>query len=387
MNQNGKVSNPIVSVIIPSYNSAHFLLKAVESIFNQTFQDFEVIVVDDGSTDNTREVVIPLMEHDRFRYVYQENQGLAATRNTGLSVAKGEFVAFLDADDVFLPQKLVVQVKWLQENPEFGLVGGGFYYMNEKGALSEAQRSWLRNPNLTIKDLLFDCPFMVPAVLVRKEWVDRVGGFDTRLRRVEDWDLWMRLAYAGCKMGWVEEIVCAYRIFSGQMTRNAAAQKEVTVSVMNRFFDQSGLPDSILQLKSDVLTRVYVVCAGREYGAMQCGDAQESISCAIKLTPELLTSRQTELINELLSWAHNPFVGDPLDYTRRVFDNLPPEAASIRSKKHWALGEIGLRVLYQGYREKDWPQIKQAGSTVATNAPHRLLNRGVLSILWQSLKN
>ncbi|KAA3661579.1 MAG: glycosyltransferase family 2 protein, partial [Chloroflexi bacterium] len=189
LNQNNKVTNPTVSVIIPSYNYANFLPEAVESIFNQTFQDFEVIVVDDGSTDNTQEVVQTFMVRDRFHYIYQENQGLAATRNTGLRAAKGDFVAFLDADDIILPNKLEVQVNWLRNNPDFGLVGSGYYYMDEHGVPIEEQRPWLRSPHLKIEDLLFDCPFIVHAILVKKEWVDKVGGFDKRVRRVEDWDL------------------------------------------------------------------------------------------------------------------------------------------------------------------------------------------------------
>ena len=382
-NHNG----PAVSVIIPSYNYAHFLPEAVESIFNQTFQDFEIIVVDDGSTDNTQEVVKAFTDHEKFHYIYQENQGLAATRNTGLRAAKGEFIAFLDADDIILPNKLEIQVNWLRNHPEYGLVGSGYYYMDEQGVPIEEQRPWLRAPKLEIEDLLFDCPFIVHAILVKKEWVDKVDGFDPKLRRVEDWDMWMRMAYAGCKMGWVEEIVCAYRMFPGQMTRNAAAQKKVTISVMNKFFDQPGLPESLLALKSDVLTEVYLVCAGREYGANQCEDAQESIANAIKLTPALATSRQDELIESLLSWTSNPFVGDPIEYTTRVFDHLPDNAVNIRQKKRWALGEIGLRTFFTAKKNEDWPTVRRAGQVVASNAPTRMLNRGVVSILLQSMKH
>ena len=387
LNSNHKATNPTVSVIIPSYNYANFLPEAVESIFNQTFQDFEVIVVDDGSTDNTQEVVQTFADRERFHYIYLDNQGLAATRNTGLRAAKGEFIAFLDADDIILPNKLDVQVNWLRNNPDYGLVGSGYYYMDEHGVPIEVQRPWLRSPYLNIKDLLFDCPFIVHAILVKKEWVDKVGGFDSQLRRVEDWDLWIRMAYAGCKMGWVEEIVCAYRMFPGQMTRNAAAQKKVTVSVMNKFFDQPELPDSLLALKSDVLTRVYLVCAGREYGADQCDDAQESIAEAVRLTPTLATTRQDELIDSLLSWTSNPFVGDPIKYTRRVFDNLPDNAAAVRQKKRWALGEIGLRMLFSAKKTDDWSTVRRAGQIVAVNAPNRMWNRGVFSIIWQSIKN
>lgn len=379
-------ASPTVSVIIPTYNHAHFLTQAVRSVFDQTFQDFEIVVVDDGSTDNTREVVQTYTD-SRFKYIYQENKGLAASRNTGLRAARGEFVAFLDADDIFLPCKLEVQLEWFENHPSCGMVVSGYYFMNDQGEFVRANTPWISVPILEVEDWLFNCPVVPNAVLVKKHWIDQVGGFDEVFRRVEDWDLWLRLAYAGCKIEWVKEIVCGYRFSPGQMTRNAAAQKRVSVQMMDKFYKTPNLSNSFKNIKSDVYSRLYVVCAGREYGARQFEDAKESIAHALKLTPDLLGSRQSELVDELLSWAHNPFVGDHLDYTRCVFDNLPDEADEIRSKKNWALGEIGLRTLYENYQNKNWSEVRRAGLTLAANAPHRLLNRGVLSILWQSLKN
>ena len=387
LNPNNKATSPAVSVIIPAYNLARFLPLAVQSVFKQTLQDFEVIVVDDGSTDETREVVQPFMEDGRFRYIYQENQGLSATRNTGIRAAKGKYIALLDADDTFLPHKLAVQTAWLQENDEYGMVVSGYYYMDEQGNPVNEQHPWLRMPRLETVDWLFDCPIVPHSVLVKKYWLERVGGFDTQYRRVEDWDMWIRLAHAGCKMGWVEEVIGGYRVFPGQMTRNAAAQKQVSVQVMDKFFSQPNLPATYEAQKSEIYTRLYLVCAGREYGAGQCEDAMESVVNAIKLTPALVTARQDELIDLLLSWTENPFVGDPIEYTKRVFDNLPQEATVLRQRKRWALGEIGLRAFFAARHIKDWPAVRRAGQVVAMNAPTRMCNRGVVSILWQSMKN
>ena len=104
-----------VSILIPSYNNAHYLPQAIDSALNQTFQDFEIIIIDDGSTDNTREIVERYLKRapDKIRYIYQDNQGLARARNTGLRHARGEYVALLDADDVWLPARLEETVKIL----------------------------------------------------------------------------------------------------------------------------------------------------------------------------------------------------------------------------------------------------------------------------------
>lgn len=378
-------SPPSVSVIIPTYNHAHFLPQAVQSVFEQTFQDFEVIVIDDGSEDGTRDVVQGIVD-SRFQYTYQENQGLAASRNAGLRAAKGEFIAFLDADDILLPGKLQVQTAWMRAHEKYGLVASGWNYIDRQGTRLGVSLPWLGVPELSLTSWLFNCPVVPNSVLVRKHWLDHVGGFDRAFRRVEDWDLWLRLAYAGCKMAWIKEIVCCYRVLPGQMTSNAAAQKRVSIQMMDKFFGQADLPPEIRSLKAEVYTCLYSTLAGREYGALQIDDAKESIAEAIKLTPDLTGSRKSELINKLLSWVDNPFVGDPIEYTRRVFGNLPEEANALSNRKRWALGEIGLRTFYNAYHSRDWTQVWRAGLTVALNAPFRMLNRGFWSILWQSLR-
>jgi GT2 family glycosyltransferase len=375
--------SPRVSVILPAYNHAHFLPFAIESVLNQTFPDFEMIIIDDGSNDNTREVVQKFKD-PRIQYFYQSNKGLSGARNTGLGLAKGEYIAFLDADDLFLPGKLGLQVSWLEANPDYGFVSGGWNVVNENGEILLVQRPWMGTPRLELLDWLFACPVITNSVLVRQHWVEKVSGFDPQLRRVEDWDFWLRLAYAGCKMGWVNEIVCSYRMAAGQMTQNAAEQKRVSKQVMEKFYSQKNLPASIQLLREIVLANCLVLSAGREFTFNQCDDAKSSIAEAVKLNPDLLGTKKDELILKLLSWADDPNIGNPLVYTQRVFDNLPPQAAAIRAKKRWALGEMGLRMFYKAYQVKDWKHVQEAAWIVARNAPQRMLNRGIWSILLQS---
>lgn len=375
---------PKVSVIVPSYNHAHFLPQAVQSVFDQTMQEFEIIVIDDGSTDNTREVAQSYTD-GRFKYIYQENRGLSASRNTGLGVARGEYVAFLDADDIFMPNKLQAQLDGFEAHPSCGMMLGGYYALNEQGEPVKAIEPWTDVPTLEIENWLFHCPVSPNAVLVKKCWVDQVGGFDERFRRVEDWDLWLRMAYAGCQTGWVKEIVSGYRLSPEQMTKNAASQKNVSLQVMDKFFQQDHLPTELNALKPEVYTRIYTKFAPQEYSVGQLEDARESVAQAIKFTPDILSTRQSELMNPLVSFAYTPHVADPIDYIKRVFDNLPEEAADLRTKKRGALGEVAIDTFFRAYQEKNWPQVRRAAAILAVNAPQRMLNQGVWSILWQSL--
>jgi len=357
----------------------------VQSVYQQTFQDFEVIIVDDGSTDNTRDIVRGFTD-TRFQYIHQSNRGLASARNTGLRAATGEFVAFLDADDIFLLCKLEVQVGWFRAHEDFGFNAGGWNYIDKDGKLIGDYKPWLNPSELNVQNWLFNCHVNPVSVLVQMQWIKKVGGFDESLKQVEDWDMWLRLAYAGCKMGWVNEVVCSYRFSPGQMTRNAAVQTRACVQMMDKFFNQVGLPSELENLKPQIYSHLYIVCAGREYGARQYQDAQESVAQAIKYDPRLLGKWDTEQVRMLLSWVNNPgFDGDLIDRVNCVFNNLPDEAAGIRARKGWALGEMGLKTLFTAHQSRDWRQVRRAALIVALNAPHRMNNRGIWLILWQSL--
>ena len=120
---------PEISVIIPTYNYANYVRDAVESVLNQSYKEFEIIVVDDGSTDGTKKVLEPLK--NRIRYIYQENRGLPSAYNTGIKASKGEYIAFLDSDDLWLPEKLKLQKKYFDDNPAVGMVICNGYLFND----------------------------------------------------------------------------------------------------------------------------------------------------------------------------------------------------------------------------------------------------------------
>lgn len=201
---------PKVSVVIPTYNYAHFLREAIESVLAQTFRDFEVIVVDDGSTDNTPEVVAQF--GDRVQYIRQANQGPNAARNTGVLAARGEFIALLDADDLWLPDKLSRQVALADTRPEAGLIYSGMLlFDSESGAvigyhpLARCREGWV------LRDLYMYHFVPSPTPLIRREVFEQVGIFDETAIGPDDWDLLMRIA-AHYQFAFVPDFLAMYRV-------------------------------------------------------------------------------------------------------------------------------------------------------------------------------
>jgi glycosyltransferase involved in cell wall biosynthesis len=203
---------PLVSIIIPTYNYARFIAEAVASVHSQSYSNWEIIVVDDGSTDNTEEVVQRIAAADpRISYLRQDNARQAAARNYGIRQAQGSYFQFLDADDLIEPQKLAQQVAFLEQHPDVDITYCGVRYFSSEGAgellLSRQYSSWEDSgawmPEISgqgkqvLLALLRNNIMVVNAPLIRREVIDRVGFFDVDLTPVEDWEYLIRCAAEG----------------------------------------------------------------------------------------------------------------------------------------------------------------------------------------------
>src|SRR5919199_804996 len=228
--QGGSHEAELVSVVIPCYNQAHFLREAIESVLEQTYPHFEIVVVDDGSTDNTSEVASGYYPSEKVRLLRQENKGLSAARNAGLAESGGEYVVFLDADDRLLPEALEVGVRELEAHPQCAFVSGFWNNIATDG-------SPLPTPHLPHDErdhylaLLHSCYIRMHAVMYRRSVFDSVGGFDTTLSASEDYDLYLRIArdYPVHHHG---EVVAEYRRRHGaNMTTDPARILSTSVSV------------------------------------------------------------------------------------------------------------------------------------------------------------
>ncbi|NJL11823.1 MAG: glycosyltransferase [Microscillaceae bacterium] len=212
-------SHPLVSVIVPSYNAAHFLTQTLASVAAQSYPHWEVLVIDDGSTDETP-ALLSALAMPALRYHRQANQGVAAARNQGLALARGELIAFLDADDLFTPDNLQQKVEFLQAHPTIGLVHAAeevFDSQTEQTLrLATGQGGKVQKALLEMRENVIHSP---SSVLVRAHLLEQVGGFDTRLSTSADWEMWVRLAGV-TDFGYLPQALVRYRVHSGQMHRN-----------------------------------------------------------------------------------------------------------------------------------------------------------------------
>ena len=243
---------PTISVVIPTYNCQQYIAEAIESAIAQ--EASELIIVDDGSTDDTQAVVnsfSQLTSGPKVHYVYQQNQGVCAARNHGIRLAQGELIAFLDADDWYLPNKLAQQASVFATDPDIGLVQSGWQRVTDSGALIAAVTPWEIAPELTLTTWLRHKPVLPSALMIRKTWLARVGGFDVKFQAAEDVDLVTRLAAKGCRGAWLKEVAVSYRQRSDSAMGDGLVQARDLAMFLDKFFRQPDLPAAAqLQEKS-----------------------------------------------------------------------------------------------------------------------------------------
>jgi glycosyltransferase involved in cell wall biosynthesis len=204
-------NDPLISVVIPLFNQEFFVREAIRSALDQTYKNIEVIVVDDGSTDQSA-AAVKAINDPRIRYYYQANSGLpAAARNQGIRLAKGEWVAFLDHDDVWLPNKLAMQMNALGRDPGIKLISGNMTFLDDRTPRPIMRYRQRSLNNLT--DLIVQNRVMTTTALANKAVLDELGGFreNRDLMAVEDYDLWLRIAQK-YKILYLDEVLAKYRI-------------------------------------------------------------------------------------------------------------------------------------------------------------------------------
>lgn len=218
----------MISVIIPSYNSGRYICEAVDSVLSQSYTDYEIIVVDDGSTDNTRASLEKYK--DSIRYIYQENRGLAGARNTGIKLAGGEYLQFLDADDIILPEKFEKQIHFLENNTHYDIVYCDYMFFDADGRKWKTER--FRPGGDILYALIKDIFFPAHAPLFRREVIEKAGFFNEELRAVEDWEFWLRVAYCGFRFYFMGEVLCLYRQHESTLTKNRVLIMENKIHVI-----------------------------------------------------------------------------------------------------------------------------------------------------------
>jgi len=245
--------NPQVSVVIPSYNCAAYLPEALDSLLAQTYADFEILVIDDGSTDQTAELLQAYCtQHPKITAIRQQNQGVAVARNHGIQQAKGEWIAFLDADDILLPDKLAAQLALADAYPNVGMIHSGWQRVDSQGRFQMNVEPWLWVPELNLESWLRWKPVLPSAMLFRRQWLVRAGGFDRRFPPAEDTDLVLRLSFMGCEAKWLPQITVKYRQHDSSAMQKGLPQAKSLSAVIDHFFSQPNLPESIRWLENQI---------------------------------------------------------------------------------------------------------------------------------------
>lgn len=253
-----------VSVIIPTYNSARYIVEAVESVLAQTFKDFEILVIDDGSTDETEEV---MRQYERvLRYIRQSNGGVAVARNRGIKEARGKYVGFLDADDTWFEDKLERQIDALRSRIDSRVCYSAFTLADSE--LKPLGTVHSKRVGATLEDLLMRGNIVgsICTVLCERSLFETTGGFDERLSQCADWDMWVRLA-AHTEFLYLQEPTVTYRQHGSNMSRNAALLEHDSVRVLEKGFEMATVPASIKRRRRSAFARNYMVLAGTYFHA------------------------------------------------------------------------------------------------------------------------
>jgi glycosyltransferase involved in cell wall biosynthesis len=272
-----------VSVIIPTYNYACFLREAIDSALVQTRPPLEVIVVDDGSTDDTAAVLARY--GDRIRVLRQQNQGVATARNTGIAAARGDYLAFLDSDDAWHPRKLELQMQRFEAEPELGLVHCGADIIDAEGRTLDTMLRGMEG-HVAEAMLRLDREVIMPqgsSIVVPKRVAEEIGGFDVRLPPSEDWDFCYRVTKR-YPIGYVREVLVRYRLHGSGIHMNIARMERAMLLALEKAFADP----AVQPLRKYSYGRLHRVLAGCYFETRQLGSFARHVVESLRYDPRNL---------------------------------------------------------------------------------------------------
>lgn len=284
---------PTVSVVIPTYNASGFIGEALESVFQQTYQDFEILVVDDGSTDDTAAVVRGF--GSAVRFIQQEHAGPSRARNRGISEAKGSYIAFLDADDLWLPQKLEKQLALFRADPTLGLVTVGHQAFDEEGVYEPTwdKRADLFGDRNVATAIFLKSNVATPTVMVPRSVLEDVGGFEEEIYIGEDDNLWIRIA-AKYRVGLIDDLLVQLRRREDSLTKDKArllrdVRKNITFLCERYPHVWHDIKDAV----PEKLTAYYLALGYNHFESGDYSEARVALRTAIEERPQ-----------NLMAWAY-----------------------------------------------------------------------------------
>lgn len=235
-NSIGKNKNPLISVIITTFNRRDFILEAVESVLSQTYKNIEIIIVDDGSTDNTERLIYDIYgDNEKVSFFYKENGKRASAFNLGLDKSGGDYIAILDSDNRYLPHRIESGLRALQENPGYDISYADIVTINEEG--KEIHRSNMSRYSGNIsKYLVYDNCVSINTALVPRYCFDVLGPMDVSYKRSDDYELWLRLS-TKYRFLYIKDFWSEYRVMENQLSSNTIGRLDVNLRLIHEFKD------------------------------------------------------------------------------------------------------------------------------------------------------
>lgn len=456
-----------VSIVIPAYNRADLLPFTLDSVLAQTHRDLEVIVMDNASTDATPALMAAYQARDpRIRYFRNAiNVGMVPNYNLGLKHATGSCVCYLDSDDTIEPTKLEKQVRYLAVHPEVNLVYTRFYNIDFEGR--RLNQTWLLPEGDLFPTLMLRHFAFFGSLLIRKDFMLKMGGYDPTITMAADWDFYLRSALAGARFGCLQELLGSYRLHANNATRNATAEERMLLLILERALAHPNLPPSARALETQARTSIRLWLAQGCCTGGQWDDMQRNLRAALQLNPDwrsdvlpllgslrnmavsirvpdpiaflerllahwpedmpLSPAHRTSLASEvrfgyaLRLFAHerpdeasreikaaiamNPALlsdagllegmlleqsvtavaDSPLDYLRRVFGALPPEAKTLQKRRQSIEASAHMAAAFDGFQNRSYSETRRNALVALINRPVLVRNRGLLSILARTI--
>lgn len=286
------MTHPLVSIATPAYNASRFIAEAIKSVQAQTFGDWELIVVNDGSIDNTAEIVQSFNDA-RIRLISQANQGRGPARARAMRMTRGEYIAFLDADDLWEPEMLEMCTSTFRTHPEAGLVHTNWRYLDEFGNESTKPSYWQPWRGDVLDRLILDLPFITSVVMTKRKILEKAGLLEEDTQVIDDWDIWLSLALAGCRFECVDRPLAWYRRHSSNSTHNYEMFYRDQMRVLDNFYARPNVPAQVKALRDKAYARVHLNYA---IGLLRAGFGERAsiaLQTAFSLDPELLNVIET----------------------------------------------------------------------------------------------
>jgi glycosyltransferase involved in cell wall biosynthesis len=306
--KDGRVKKPAVSIVIAAYNSTRYIRQTLDSINNQTFTDFETIVVNDGSTDTTQLEQILESHPLPIVYISQDNKGVSAARNAGINIAQGEFYTQLDSDDLWEPEYLSTQVQFLTDHPDVVVV-----YPNATifGDSSDVELEYMEicpsKGEVSFESLIQEHCIVLTCVTARMSMIKRVGMFDEMIRSCEDFDLWLRIIKAGGRITYHRQILARYRRHEGSLSSDRVWMTTNLLAVMEKAAKRSDLTHSereTLLRESDKRRTMLHLFQGKH--ALGLGDAETALNRFEEANTNLRSRKLSITIFLLRLWPRLP---------------------------------------------------------------------------------